>query len=56
MILSDIKTIVKETITAFPSVKFGIHAHNDSDCAVANSIVAAKEGCLLVQGTINGIG
>ncbi|MDR1434322.1 citramalate synthase [Candidatus Endomicrobiellum devescovinae] len=53
---SDIGTIVKKTITAFPAVKFGIHAHNDSDCAVANSIVAAEEGCLLVQGTINGIG
>ncbi|MDR1122873.1 MAG: citramalate synthase [Endomicrobium sp.] len=56
MLPSDIRVIVKRTITAFPKVKFGIHVHNDSDCAVANSIVAAEEGCLLVQGTINGIG
>jgi 2-isopropylmalate synthase len=56
MLPSDIGTIVKKTIAAFPAVKFGIHTHNDSDCAVANSIVAAEEGCLLIQGTINGIG
>ena len=51
-----IEKIVKETISAFPNVKFGIHAHNDSECAVANSIIAVQSGCELVQGTINGIG
>ncbi len=51
-----IEKIVKETIAAFPNVKFGIHAHNDSECAVANSIIAVQSGCELVQGTINGIG
>jgi len=34
----------------------GIHSHNDSGCAVANSIVAVQSGCVLVQGTINGWG
>lgn len=34
----------------------GIHAHNDSDCAVANSIVAVEHGVVQVQGTINGLG
>jgi 2-isopropylmalate synthase len=34
----------------------GIHAHNDSECAVANSLVAVEEGAVLVQGTINGYG
>jgi len=34
----------------------GIHAHNDSDCAVANSIVAVELGAVQVQGTINGLG
>lgn len=34
----------------------GIHCHNDSEHAVANSIQAVGEGCVLVQGTINGIG
>lgn len=34
----------------------GIHVHNDSDCAVANSIVAVECGVVQVQGTINGLG
>jgi len=34
----------------------GIHAHNDSACAVANSLVAVDAGCVHVQGTINGYG
>ena len=51
-----IEKIVKETIKEFPNVKFGIHAHNDCECAVANSIIAIQSGCEMVQGTINGIG
>lgn len=34
----------------------GIHCHNDSELAVANSVQAVGEGCVLVQGTINGYG
>jgi len=34
----------------------GIHAHNDSECAVANSIAAVQNGATHVQGTINGYG
>ena len=34
----------------------GIHTHNDSDCAVANSLAAVREGVVHVQGTINGYG
>jgi len=34
----------------------GIHAHNDSELAVANSLAAVRAGALMVQGTINGIG
>ena len=34
----------------------GIHAHNDGDVAVANSLVAVEEGVVQVQGTINGFG
>ena len=34
----------------------GIHTHNDSDLAVANSLAAVREGCIQVQGTINGYG
>ncbi|MDA8159938.1 MAG: citramalate synthase [Desulfobacteraceae bacterium] len=35
---------------------FGIHAHNDSDTAVANSLMAVEHGARQVQGTINGFG
>ncbi|MBI5195550.1 MAG: citramalate synthase [Nitrospirae bacterium] len=38
------------------NLKFGIHAHNDADCAVANSIAAVELGASQVQGTINGLG
>lgn len=38
------------------TVPLGIHTHNDSGCAVANSMVALHAGCTHVQGTINGIG
>src|SRR5213083_2410295 len=37
-------------------VPLGIHAHNDAEMAVANSLVALQEGVFQVQGTINGIG
>ncbi|MCY4527099.1 MAG: citramalate synthase, partial [Anaerolineaceae bacterium] len=41
---------------AFPQVSLGIHTHNDSELAVANTIAAVKEGASHVQGTINGYG
>lgn len=34
----------------------GIHCHNDSECAVANSVIAVELGAVQVQGTINGFG
>jgi len=37
-------------------VPLGIHAHNDAECGVANSLVAVDQGAVHVQGTINGIG
>ena len=43
---------VKEVI----SIPLGIHTHNDSECAVANSLVAVENGISQVQGTINGFG
>ncbi len=38
------------------NVPIGIHTHNDSDLAVANSLAAVTAGAVQVQGTINGIG
>ncbi|MEZ4485911.1 MAG: citramalate synthase, partial [Syntrophotaleaceae bacterium] len=34
----------------------GIHTHNDSECAVANSLMAVEHGIVHVQGTLNGFG
>jgi len=39
-----------------PGIRLGIHCHNDSGCAVANTLVAAQAGATLLQGTINGYG
>jgi 2-isopropylmalate synthase len=36
--------------------QIGVHVHNDTDCAVANSLVAIRAGASHVQGTVNGIG
>lgn len=50
---------VAETIAAIQQATdapLGIHCHNDSDLATANSLAAIKAGCVHVQGTINGIG
>nr|WP_316347085.1 citramalate synthase [Desulfuromonas acetoxidans] len=43
---------VRETV----STPLGIHAHNDSECAVANSLMAVACGAVHVQGTLNGFG
>ncbi|MFI2755216.1 citramalate synthase [Cellulomonas sp. P22] len=39
-----------------PDGVLGIHAHNDSGCAVANTLAAVEAGCSHVQGTVNGYG
>lgn len=49
----DITKIVAEN---FPDTTIGIHAHNDTDCAVANALAAVSAGARHVQGTINGLG
>jgi len=51
----EISEIVHTVFTTL-QVPLGIHAHNDGECAVANSIAAVREGCTQVQGTINGYG
>ena len=38
------------------STPLGIHVHNDSGLAVANSLYAVKAGCVMVQGVVNGYG
>lgn len=56
MLPTDIQYIVRVVRAEMPGAALGIHTHNDTDCAVANAIVAVEEGCVHVQGTINGLG
>lgn len=51
----EVEYIVRELKSALKQ-PFGIHTHNDSECAVVNSLTAIREGAIQVQGTINGVG
>ena len=51
----EIAAIVK-TVRESVEIPLGIHAHNDGECAVANSLAAVQAGCTQVQGTIDGYG
>ncbi len=48
--------ITQHVCQMFGSVTVGIHSHNDTDCATANSLAAVRAGARQVQGTINGLG
>ncbi len=52
----EVESIVREVNTKLQNPPLGIHAHNDSDVGVANSLYAVREGVIQVQGTINGYG
>lgn len=51
-----VRRIVTTVRQALPQVALGIHAHNDSGVAVANTLVAVEAGAVHVQGTMNGYG
>lgn len=51
----EIEKIIKD-VKKQVRVPLGIHCHNDTGMAVANSMTAVKNGVVQVQGTINGIG
>ncbi|MBI5815682.1 MAG: citramalate synthase [Nitrospinae bacterium] len=52
----DVEHAVRQVVEAFPRAAIGIHCHNDSDNAVANTLVAVRAGARQAQGTINGFG
>ncbi len=52
---NELQAVVAEVVSLMKT-PIGIHAHNDSECAVANSLVAVAAGATQVQGTINGYG
>lgn len=53
---SEVKRIVSEIKKKIPNANLGIHCHNDTEQAVANSLAAVEAGVRQVQGTMNGIG
>ncbi len=52
----EIERIVGEVARHIPGSRLGIHCHNDTENAVANSLAAVRAGARQVQGTLNGLG
>ena len=52
----EVEKIVAEVVKAVPGDHVGIHAHNDTEQAVANSLAAVRAGARQIQGTLNGLG
>jgi 2-isopropylmalate synthase len=55
MLPDELSQIVHDVLTA-SNARLGIHCHNDTGCAVANSMAAVAAGATHVQGTLNGYG
>ncbi len=52
----EVRQIVSDVVAQVPGSHLGIHAHNDTENAVANSLIAVEAGVRQVQGTLNGLG
>ncbi|MGA8885573.1 MAG: citramalate synthase [Pseudolabrys sp.] len=52
----EVEKIVSEVVKAIPGDHVGIHAHNDTEQAVANTFAAVRAGARQIQGTLNGLG
>ena len=52
----EVEEITARVVAEFPDVQVGIHAHNDAELGVANSLAGVRGGAVQVQGTINGYG
>jgi 2-isopropylmalate synthase len=52
----EVGAIVSEVVKHIPGDHVGIHAHNDTEQAVANSFAAVRAGARQIQGTLNGLG
>jgi 2-isopropylmalate synthase len=53
---NEIEAIVGEVVKHIPGSHVGIHTHNDTEQAVANSLAAVRAGARQIQGTLNGLG
>jgi 2-isopropylmalate synthase len=52
----EVERIVADVATVVPGAHLGIHTHNDTENAVANTLMAVRAGARQIQGTLNGIG
>lgn len=52
----EVETIVSAVCDVIPGSNVGIHTHNDTDNAVANTLAAVRSGARQIQGTLNGLG
>ncbi|HEY2755108.1 MAG TPA: citramalate synthase [Pseudolabrys sp.] len=52
----EVEKIVSDVVKVVPGDHVGIHAHNDTEQAVANSFAAVRAGARQIQGTLNGLG
>lgn len=52
----EVEQIVSDVTTHVPGDRLGIHAHDDTGNAVANSLAAVRAGARQIQGTLNGLG
>ena len=52
----EIARVVERVVTVVPPERLGIHTHNDTENAVANTLAAVQAGTRQVQGTLNGLG
>jgi 2-isopropylmalate synthase len=52
----EVEAVVKDVVQHVPGDHLGIHAHNDTEQAVANSLAAVRAGARQIQGTLNGLG
>jgi 2-isopropylmalate synthase len=52
----EVEEIVRVVTKIVPGDHLGIHAHNDTEQAVANSLAAVRAGARQIQGTLNGLG
>ena len=52
----EVSEIVADVAKHVPGANLGIHTHNDTENAVANTLMAVRAGCRQIQGTLNGLG
>jgi 2-isopropylmalate synthase len=52
----EVEAIVASVTKVVPGDHLGIHTHNDTEQAVANTLAAVRAGCRQIQGTLNGLG